>query len=188
MTPYPLHIWMQPNRPPDEIIGPPENPYMNRWFLQKDDDCGRIYLHQILRSDDDRMLHDHPADSYSIGLCGRLQELSASPDMLMRAEEPLRFMIPHDRWHYRRATQAHRLILEEGEAWTLFCTGPVYRAWGFWYGTHWVDADYLLHGMEYGQMPLDWEEKCKRYIAEHYPDLPQAPGVFIPPIPDAPKE
>ena len=55
-------------RPPNAIIGGPENPYLLRWWLIPRNRWFNVYLHQFKRSDDDRALHDHPWINASIVL------------------------------------------------------------------------------------------------------------------------
>src|SRR5690606_8175675 len=85
-------------RAPDFVVGAdnPEGPYLNRWFLTpwrrwqhqlgqraKADPTWwnrtaarlsrllpNLYLHQFLRDDDDRALHDHPSCGVSFILAG----------------------------------------------------------------------------------------------------------------------
>lgn len=47
-------------RPPDFVIGSPDNPYLLRWWVLPRNKVFNIYLHFFMRSDDDRALHDHP--------------------------------------------------------------------------------------------------------------------------------
>lgn len=47
-------------RGPDFVIGGHERPYLLRWRLLPRNPVFNVYLHQFLRSDDDRALHDHP--------------------------------------------------------------------------------------------------------------------------------
>lgn len=47
-------------RAPDFLVGGKENPYMKRWWLIPRNKWFNIYLHQFMRDDDDRALHDHP--------------------------------------------------------------------------------------------------------------------------------
>lgn len=105
-------------RKPDFVIG---DNYMHRWWLIPRNRYFNIYLHKIMRNDDDRALHDHPWWSVSVLLKGKLREVLKD-----RARYPLRF-IP---W-LRSAKLAHRLEVARGPAWTLFITGPVVRSWGF---------------------------------------------------------
>ena len=63
-----------PARKPDFIVGDPANPYLRRWWLLPRNPVFGIYLHQFMRSDDDRALHDHPWPSLSLTLRGRMME------------------------------------------------------------------------------------------------------------------
>lgn len=56
--------------PPDESIPA----YMLRWWRIKRNAFFNIYFHIVLRSDDDRALHDHPWWSFSIVLAGGYYE------------------------------------------------------------------------------------------------------------------
>ncbi|MBV2128182.1 hypothetical protein [Arsukibacterium indicum] len=105
-------------RKPDFVIG---DNYMHRWWLIPRNRYFNIYLHKIMRNDDDRALHDHPWWSLSVLLKGKLREVLHN-----RIRYPLRF-IPL----LRSAKLAHRLEVVEGPVWTLFITGPVIRSWGF---------------------------------------------------------
>lgn len=104
-------------RPPDFVIGGAERPYMLRWYLLPRNRFFNVYHHAILRSDDDRALHDHPWWSVSLVLDGAMLEV-----------------LP---------PAAHRLeIRDHALCRTLFITGPKVREWGFhcpkgW--RHWRD-------------------------------------------------
>lgn len=109
-------------RPPDFIIGPPDAPYLRRWWVIPRNRFFNIYLHQILKSDDDRALHDHPWVNVSILLSGSYVEVTPAGSYLRKAGS----------WVFRRATAAHRLVVEaDRPVWSLFLTGPVIRTWGF---------------------------------------------------------
>ena len=115
-------------RPPDFVIGDPKNPYLLRWWIIPRNRWLNVYLHQILRSDDDRALHDHPWMSLSIILAGAYTEVTPRG---------------RRRWAgwicLRKAAQAHRLEVEgKGPTWSLFITGPVEREWGFHCPKGWV--------------------------------------------------
>lgn len=124
-------------RDPDFYIGGKVHPYMRRWWVIPRNRFFNIYLHNILRDDDDRALHDHPWVSCSVILRGGY--LEHHPGGVVKRRQPGRIT-------FRRATQAHRLELfesgsfwatDEGRipikksAWTLFITGPKIREWGF---------------------------------------------------------
>jgi hypothetical protein len=126
-------------RPPDFIIGKPNDPYLLRWYLIPRNRFLNVYLHCFMRSDDDRALHDHPWANLSILLRGRYVEhtiraggVSVRRELCAPAVRP-RLL----------GSFAHRVELIDGECWTLFITGPKYREWGFhcpeqgW--IHWKD-------------------------------------------------
>lgn len=114
---------IQPDRAPDMLIGPPDDPYMMRWWMIPRNDQFNIYYHRILHDDDDRALHDHPWPSFSIMCRGALREvLEGGGSREIRAGQ----------YVYRGPNFAHRLELIGGEpAETIFITGPRMREWGF---------------------------------------------------------
>ncbi|MBS7790263.1 hypothetical protein KTR66_09665 [Roseococcus sp. SDR] len=122
-------------RPPDKIIGGEADPYMRRWYILPRSADASCYLHEFLRSDEDRALHDHPYDSVGIILAGGYIEHTdtAAPQIRLPGD-----VIP------RRATDRHRVQLFTGPdgrpqpAWTLFATGARVRDWGFWCGETFV--------------------------------------------------
>ena len=63
-------------RQPDFVIGPVEDPYLLRWWvIERNKHEGNHYRHCIIKSDDDRALHDHPWPSVSIVREGVLREI-----------------------------------------------------------------------------------------------------------------
>ena len=72
-------------RKPDFIIGPKDAPYLRRWWIIPRNRLFNIYLHQILRSDDDRALHDHPWINCSIILKGRYMEVTPANSLCVVA-------------------------------------------------------------------------------------------------------
>lgn len=113
-------------RPPDFTIGEPHRPYMLRWWLVPRNRWFNVYLHCILRSDDERALHDHPWANCSIVLAGWYTEVFGD-----RIERRRRGAVV-----FRKATTPHRLVVLS-PCWTLFLTGPKVREWGFWCGDEW---------------------------------------------------
>lgn len=125
-------------RKPDVTIGPPDDVYLERWFVIPRNRVFNIYLHRFRRSDDDRALHDHPWWNLSLVLHSGYVE-----------ERPVHRDAPSGRRHatyrrqgsllLRRPRQAHRLALLAGEPRpiTLFLTGPRQREWGFWCPQGW---------------------------------------------------
>jgi len=138
-------------RAPDFQIGGAQHPYCNRWWIIPRNRWLNIYLHQFVRDDDDRALHDHPWPNCSLLLRGRYTEIvflvrpNASRDLPSTIERARRQGHPV----FRRPSTAHRVILPRDEnqrpvpCWSLFLTGPVVRSWGFWCPkgrwVHWRD-------------------------------------------------
>lgn len=117
---YGIHKFWKIPRKPDYIIGGAA-PYMLRWWIIPRNRFFNIYLHNIVRSDDPRALHDHPWWNLSILLKGKyLEHTPAGNHLRSRGAMVL-----------RRATAAHRIELIGDSTWSLFLTGPVIRKWGF---------------------------------------------------------
>lgn len=135
MRPPDATVWWLPGlRPPDQVIGTPK-PYLRRWWWRRSP-RGNVYLHQILRSDDDRALHDHPWWNVSIILSGGYIEVTPQHPKGRRRRV--------GRVIFRRAEASHRLVLRTDPwgrdipCWSLFVTGPKIRHWGFWCPKGWV--------------------------------------------------
>ena len=114
-------------RPADFVIGGDERPYLRRWWLIPRNKLFNVYLHEFLRSDDDRALHDHPWPNLSVLLRGRYVEHTiAAGGVAYRVERQAGAV------KLRLPRQAHRIEIAEGETcWTVFVTGPRLREWGF---------------------------------------------------------
>jgi hypothetical protein len=123
-------------RYPDFVIGDKSDPYLRRWWVIPRNPFGNIYLHEFHKDDDDRACHCHPWISVSLSLRGRMDEI-----YLERADgiviERKRHVEP-GAMLFRRAAFAHRMIVPEPGARTLFLTGPSIRRWGFWCPNGWV--------------------------------------------------
>ncbi|UIJ43695.1 hypothetical protein LZK98_11400 [Sphingomonas cannabina] len=130
-TPEELAGWAryEMSRNPDFVVGPADNPYLRRWWIVPRNASANVYLHEILRSDDDRALHDHPWPNTSIVIEGRYVEHTPEG----------RFMRGPGDVVSRDATDAHRLEILPGEraiSLFLFCLGSTYamqlcRRFGF---------------------------------------------------------
>lgn len=106
-------------RTPDFVIG---DDYLRRWWIVPRNEGCNVYLHEILHSDDDRALHDHPWDNTSMLLEGSYIEHIPEGSF----ERTVGSIVS------RKASDAHRLeIPEGGRAVSLFITGPRIREWGF---------------------------------------------------------
>lgn len=130
------------DRKPDLCVGGEDNPYMRRWYALPRNRFFNVYIHQFMRDDEDRALHDHPWWSLSWLMRGELWEHWGSSSRL----------IPEGKITVRSPTFAHRLSMLESyrrRTWTMFITGPRLREWGFhclngW--VHWKDFTAGEHG------------------------------------------
>ncbi len=115
--------------PPHFIIG---GDYMHRWFILPRNAMQNLYLHHLLRSDED-VMHDHPWDSVSFVIKGGFMEHTPAGSFWRAPGDVIA----------RKAADVHRLELPEGRtSVSLFFTGPKIREWGFacpkgW--VHWKD-------------------------------------------------
>lgn len=96
-----------------------------RWF--------KVFLHHILRSDEDPDLHDHPWAFVSLVLWSGYLEVLPTGMRTVRAGDVVR----------HRATDSHRLILDR-PAWTLVLVTGKKRTWGFHTRSGWMPyGDYF---------------------------------------------
>lgn len=104
----------------------------------------RIRVHKILRSDLERDMHDHPAANFSLVLKGQYLEVfprKQSQDYWQDKFRPSQSRVIRRagdvvfRWGHTR----HRLVLNNGECWSLFVMLPRYREWGFYTDDGWVN-------------------------------------------------
>lgn len=111
---------------PDFVIG---KDYLRRWWIVPRNPWCNLYLHEVLKSDDDRALHDHPWDNRSFLIFGSYIEHTPEGSFVRRAGDVIE----------RAASALHRLEVIPGEtAVSLFMTGPKLREWGFACPQGWV--------------------------------------------------
>ena len=160
-------IWrmVPPRRQPDFLIGPNHaDPYMRRWWIIPRNKIFNIYLHHMRHDDDDRAPHDHPWWSLSLCLQGHIQEfeLVQSGDFSERdyregndtylGNQAFRINdIYKGDWKWRGKEYAHFLKLPDGDAWTLFITGPKIRKWGFHCPKGWLPWDKFVDPTDPGK-------------------------------------
>ncbi|HEX7853803.1 MAG TPA: hypothetical protein VF503_08925 [Sphingobium sp.] len=114
---------------PDFVIGDRDAPYLRRWWIMPRNEWQNLYLHEILRDDDDRALHDHPWANTSLLISGSYREITPGG---VYVRDPGSLI-------ERQATDAHRLELIDGApAVSLFFTGAKVREWGFHCPSGWV--------------------------------------------------
>jgi hypothetical protein len=117
---------------PHQIIGPPDRPYLLRWFIIPPNRCCNIYWHRFIGSDDP-VPHDHPWDFWSLIVRNNYIEVDEHGTQRRRYAGQVAF---------HRAEYRHRIILDPAPAstgiaaeqvcTTLVITGPHRRLWGFW--------------------------------------------------------
>lgn len=134
-------------RTPDYVIGGAANPYMRRWWVIPRNHYFNIYLHNVLRDDDDRALHDHPWPSVSLVLRGYIIETFQHTTWRGTRTECKDRLLRQGSVVWRGPRFAHRLSVpiarlhnnsEPSQVWTLFITGPRIREWGFLCPKRWV--------------------------------------------------
>lgn len=139
-----LFSWLTANvaavRPPDFIIGGKDRPYIRRWWVIPRNPLFNVYLHNILRDDDDRALHDHPWFNLSVVLAGGYFETTPEGrDFRRPGTIRLRSPWARHRLELPRDWDQEHFFTDDGladwpalPAWSLFVTGPKLRTWGFW--------------------------------------------------------
>lgn len=138
--------WAQA-RQPDFVIGGNDRPYLKRHFLIPRNPVFNIYVHQFLRSDDDRALHDHPW----LFNCSWLLEgdyIEHTPWWVFKRRA--------GDWKFRWGGAPHRVELMGGDqptpCWTVFITGPRVREWGFHCPKGWIHWRQFTDSRDSGQV------------------------------------
>lgn len=142
-----------------EIVNCDRDLYLTRWFLIRTP-VFALFLHQFIRSDEDRALHDHPWAFIVIPLWRGYYEHSEQacdcfwcrnhPTMPPRMFPTFRRVWPIIGTRFRRATYRHRVELIDGRpSWSLFIRFRKQRVWGFWTATGFVAWDKW------------WQDKCE---------------------------
>ncbi len=125
-------------RAPDKTIGPDHDPYMRRWYILPHNPWFNVYLHQILRSDRERELHDHPWDNWSYIVEGAYYE---HQEVQLFKNLDHKFICPFPLWKgkskFRKAEHKHRIEIMS-PVWSIFIIGPKKRDWGFWQGDKFI--------------------------------------------------
>lgn len=109
-------------------IGIPGDVYLDRVYIVQTPWFG-IMFHRIFRPDNQRDLHDHPWNFFSIILLGSYVEDTINGPRHRRW------------WNWKRAEDRHSIReCSRRPVWTLVFTGRKRRTWGFWVdgGARWV--------------------------------------------------
>lgn len=132
-------------REPDFIIGGAERPYLRRHWLLPRNPVFNVYVHEFLRSDDDRALHDHPwlfNASYVLD-GGYIEWVPSTKGGAPNPLRPVCLFLRGGQWRFRWGAAPHRVQLHrigglEIACWTAFVTGPRVRSWGFYCEKGWI--------------------------------------------------
>jgi hypothetical protein len=119
------------NPDPDFTVRQMKEVYLKRWWIIPRNKLFNIYLHEFIRSDDDRAKHDHPWHNASWVLSpkGYLEHLEDGRVVHRRGGAKV----------FRRAAAPHRVeLIDNLPVLSLFFTGPVTRVWGFHCPNGWV--------------------------------------------------
>jgi hypothetical protein len=98
----------------------------------------KLYLHQFVRGDEDRELHDHPWHFWSWVIAGEYVEVlshdcprgdylsfvGGKPQLVHTDRRP--------RWSIRYRTAHHSHRVETSGCWTICLCSHKVRSWGFW--------------------------------------------------------
>lgn len=149
--------WLLPHK---NIVNCARQLYLRRWYLFR---CRwfAIFLHNFVRSDEDRALRDHPWPFLVIPIWRGYREHNDRPcGCWICSNYPIRLpnvsrVLPFLGTRFRRATYRHRveLLTDDGgnelPAWSLFVRFKEYRMWGFWMPEGFIAWNVF------------WREKCE---------------------------
>lgn len=137
------------SRQPDFIIRPDgHTTYLNRWWMIPRNKIFNNYVHQFLRSDDDRALHDHPwVFNISILLYGTYTE-----ERILAGGVHTKKKYTAGDIIFRGPWVAHRVEVDGQNVITMFLTGPVVRTWGFHCPQGWRSWKIFTNNEDYGKI------------------------------------
>lgn len=118
-------------------------PYLTKYTLfHGGKDGWKLYLHHVLRSDEDPDPHDHPW-TWMVAwvLAGGYVEYRKAGHATPWTS---RTRYPGLAYRMTRATR-HRVELRAGTSWSLFLCGPSRKGWGFWTPSGFVDHDTYIN-------------------------------------------
>lgn len=152
--------------------------YLRRWFITPRSWSKRLFLHCILKADDQRILHDHPWDFTTLILKGGYNEVFRENIVSRDRVDGLKVVWPAIRTRMsepgtlRRypAEHVHAVAPLRGPAWTLVCASQARRVWGFW-----VPKGYAINFATW----VDWRTHLG------LPDAPEHVEDIIPPATSA---
>jgi len=138
------------------IIDADGTPYLRRYYIFKTKWL-KVYIHEILRSDNDRDRHDHPWNFTSVILRNGYEE-----EMLHGTfKRGVGSVIRH------KAEDSHKLTLANGNpVWTLFIAGKKRREWGFHTPEGWVHWKPYLDKKFAGHYRTEEEQGLTKFMED----------------------
>ena len=110
-----------------------QDPYLLRHYLlfkNRKSFPFNIFIHKIMKSDDDKDLHDHPWGFFHLILSGGYwEELHVNGDMNAGIEKVWR---GPGYWNIVSTDHKHKIELGEEQPWTIFIPFKTKQNWGFW--------------------------------------------------------
>lgn len=110
-----------------------------------------IYIHHILKSDQDRHMHDHPWNFRSFLLKGSYRE---------EVRYPPRFLVLHSYWHQagdvikHDRRDVHHIDLVTPSVWSLVITTGKEHDWGYHTSQGWIQHEEYRNLKREGKLPL----------------------------------
>lgn len=108
--------------------------YLMRYVVWRDDADNALFIHVLYRSDEDREMHDHPADFKARIISGSYRELTPDGEQVFGVGD----------WNIKKAEDLHRLEVIKGPVVTLFYRYPKRRDWGFMLPEGWMSHSKFL--------------------------------------------
>lgn len=118
-----------------------KEPYLIRYYLlykpgDTEDNSTllfNIFLHKIVKSDDDEYLHDHPWNFFNIILKGGYYETLFKKSKSNQIKSELTIWRPPGYYSKHDSTHSHKILLKNNTpCWTIFIHFKRIRPWGFW--------------------------------------------------------
>jgi hypothetical protein len=109
-----------------------------------------LYIHQILKSDEDADMHDHPWSFQSLILSGSYKEsckFAPNFDSVIHSVFNVGDVIKHE------AEDAHRITIQTPEVWTLVFTSGRTRYWGYQTPSGWIGHKEYRQLKNEGKLP-----------------------------------
>ena len=125
------------------------NPYLERYFIQEDEQGRQHWLHRFLRNDSERHVHSHPWDAVSHVLFGSYTEQVKENDGLM-----FYYVYLAGESNSIPKNKLHRIVEVEQYTWTYMIVEPSREEEWFF-----IDDNDIKTPVK--SSPTDWYKNCK---------------------------